>query len=300
MLTFTTMYNRAVNMVGISSTTNAQDVTNMKSDINQALRLFKNSSRRYWTRKEVSANLVAGQQYYTFPEDMVRITEVKSNTGSGSYNWPLVGIDSEAIWNRYNIIPNNTLMVPQFYFIRGRNEIGLYPIPSQNVTAGLIVSYEPRMLDINTDDTTTTTVTVTNGSQYVTSPSTNFSTNMVGMQFSVTDGSDGNWYLITAATATQLTLENAYQGPSSSAVACTIGLVPDITEEYQLGLVYFACYNYYLKRNEMANATLYKNLYEELLNRFVDVYAAKTTGIVQKSISDDIFNIFWLPPGTMS
>ena len=294
------MYNRAVNMVGISPTTNAQDVTNMKSDINQALRLFKNSSRRYWTRKEVSANLVAGQQYYTFPEDMVRITEVKSNTGSGSYNWPLVGIDSEAIWNRYNIIPNNTLMVPQFYFIRGRNEIGLYPIPSQNVTAGLIVSYEPRMLDMNTDDTTTTTVTVTNGSQYVTSPSTNFSTNMVGMQFSVTDGSDGNWYLITAATATQLTLENAYQGPSSSAVACPIGLVPDIPEEYQLGLVYFACYNYYLKRNEMANATLYKSLYEELLNRFVDVYAAKTTGIVQKSISDDIFNIFWLPPGTMS
>ena len=294
------MYNRAVNMVGISSTTNAQDVTNMKSDINQALRLFKNSSRRYWTRKEVSANLVAGQQYYTFPEDMVRITEVKSNTGSGSYNWPLVGIDSEAIWNRYNIIPNNTLMVPQFYFIRGRNEIGLYPIPSQNVTAGLIVSYEPRMLDMNTDDTTTTTVTVTNGSQYVTSPSTNFSTNMVGMQFSVTDGSDGNWYLITAATATQLTLENAYQGPSASGVPCTIGLVPDIPEEYQLGLVYYACYNYYLKRNEMANATLYKSLYEELLNRFVDVYAAKTTGIVQKSISDDIFNIFWLPPGTMS
>ena len=74
----------------------------------------------------------------------------------------------------------------------------------------------------------------------------------------------------------------------------------DIPEEYQLGLVYYACYNYYLKRNEMANATTFKGLYEELLSRFIDVYAAKTTGIVQKSISDDIFNIFWLPPGTMS
>ena len=255
MLTFTTAYNRAINMVGASPTTNVADVINAKSDINQALRLFKNSARRYTTRKEVTTNLVAGQQYYTFPEDMVRITEVKSNTGSGSYNWPLVGIDSEAIWNRYNIIPNNTLMVPQFFFVRGRNEIGLYPIPSTNVTAGLIVSYEPRMTDMSLDDTTTTTVTVTNGSQYVTSPSTNFNTNMVGMNFSVTDGSDGNWYLITSATATQLTLENVYQGVSESAAPCTIGLVPDIPEEYQLGLVYYACYNYYLKRNEMANAT---------------------------------------------
>ena len=287
-------------MVGASPTTNVADVTNAKSDINQALRLFKNSARRYTTRKEVTTNLVAGQQYYTFPEDMVRITEVKSNTGSGSYNWPLVGIDSEAIWNRYNIIPNNTLMVPQFFFVRGRNEIGLYPIPSTNVTAGLIVSYEPRMNDMILDDTTTTTVTVSNGSQYVTSPSTNFNTNMVGMNFSVTDGSDGNWYLITAATATQLTLENVYQGVSESAAPCTIGLVPDIPEEYQLGLVYYACYNYYLKRNEMANATTFKGLYEELLSRFIDVYAAKTTGIVQKSISDDIFNIFWIPPQGLS
>ena len=294
------MYNRAINMVGASPTTNVADVTNAKSDINQALRLFKNSARRYTTRKEVTTNLVAGQQYYTFPEDMVRITEVKSNTGSGSYNWPLVGIDSEAIWNRYNIIPNNTLMVPQFFFVRGRNEIGLYPIPSTNVTAGLIVSYEPRMNDMILDDTTTTTVTVSNGSQYVTSPSTNFNTNMVGMNFSVTDGSDGNWYLITAATATQLTLENVYQGVSESAAPCTIGLVPDIPEEYQLGLVYYACYNYYLKRNEMANATTFKGLYEELLSRFIDVYAAKTTGIVQKSISDDIFNIFWIPPQGLS
>ena len=298
MLTFTTMYNRAVNMVGISPTTNSQDVINMKSDINQGLRLFKNASRRYWTRKEVTANLVAGQQYYTFPEDMVRITEVKANTGG--YNWPLVNVDSEALWNRFNVIPSNTVIVPQFYFVRGKNEVGLYPTPSQNQTAGLIISYEPRMIDMSIDDTTATTVTVTSGSQYVTSPSVNFSTNMNGMYFSVTDGSDGNWYPIVAATASQLTLENVYQGPSSSAVPCTIGLVPDIPEEFQLGLVYFACYNYYLKRNEIASATLYKGLYEDLLMQYKQAYANKTTGVVQKPLTDNIFNIFWLPPGVIS
>lgn len=298
MLTFTQAYTRVADIVGVSTSTDTQDLTNAKQDINQAVRLFKNSSRRYWTRKEVTANLVSGQQYYTFPEDMVRITEVRANTGGD--NWPLVQVDSEALWNRFNVIPSNTVIVPQFYFVRGRNEIGLYPIPSQNQTAGLIVSYEPRMQDMTLDDTTSITVTVTNGSQSVTSPSTNFSTNMAGMMFSTTDGSDGNWYPITAATPTTLTLENYYQGPSESGVACIIGSVPDIPEEFQLGPVYFAAYQFYLKRNEMANSTLYKGLYEDLLQRYIEVYAAKTTGVVQKPLTDNIFNIFWLPPGTIT
>jgi len=298
MLTYTQLYTRAANIIGVSTTTDTQDLANAKQDINQSLRLFKNASRRYWTRKEVTANLVAGQQYYTFPEDMVRITEVKANTGG--YNWPLVNVDSEALWNRFNVIPSNTVIVPQFYFIRGRNEVGLYPIPSVSTTAGLIISYEPRMIDMTIDDVTTTTVTVSNGSALITSPSTNFNTNMAGMYFTVTDGSDGNWYPITAATATQLTLENVYQGTSGTAVPCQIGLVPDIPEEFHLGLVYYAAYQFYLKRNDMASATLYKGLYEDLLMQYKQAYANKTTGVVQKPLTDNIFNIFWLPPGVIS
>lgn len=301
MLTFTQLYTRVVNQIGVNSTTNTQDLSNAKQDINQALRLFKNAARRYWTRKEATTNLVASQQYYTFPEDMVRITEVKANTGG--YNWPLVQVDSEQLWNKFNVIPSNTVIVPQFYFIRGRNEIGLYPTPSQNQTAGLIVSYEPRMTDMSIDDVTTTTVTVTQGSQSVTSPSTSFNTNMAGQYFTVsnTDASyDGNWYPIVAATSSILTLENYYQGPTGSGVACQIGQVPDIPEEYHLGLVYYACYNYYLKRNDMNNATIYRAMFDDLLMQFKEVYAAKTTGIVQKPLVDNIFNIFWLPPGTLS
>jgi len=298
MITYTQLYKRASNIIGIDPTVDLQDLANAKQDINHALRLFKNQSRRYWTRKEVTANLVAGQQYYTFPEDMVRITEVRANTGG--YNWPLVNVDSEALWNRFNVIPSNTVIVPQFYFVRGKNEVGLYPTPSQNQTAGLIISYEPRMTDMTVDDVTTTTVTVTNGSQYVTSPSTNFNTNMVGQYFTVTDGSDGNWYPIVAATATQLTLENYYQGPSESGAPCQIGLVPDIPEEYHLGLVYYSAYQFFLKRNDMGSATLYKGLYEDLLMQYKQAYADKTTGVVQKPLTDNIFNIFWLPPGVIS
>ena len=299
MLTFTQGYTRTANMVGVS-TASTIDITNIKFDYNQGVRLFKNGARRYWTRKEVTANIVSGQQYYTFPEDMVRITAVKANTGSGSYNWPLVQVDSEEQWNKLNIIPQNTIMVPQFYFIRGRNEVGLYPTPSANVTAGLIVSYEARLTDMSVDDTTTITVTVTNGSQSVTSPSTPFSTNMTGMMLSVTDGSDGNWYPIIAATTSVLTLENFYQGTTENTAPCIIGSVPDIPEEYQMAPVYYAAWQYYLKRNEDQNASMYNGLFNNLLQSYIEVYAAKTTGLVQKNISDDIYNIFWLPPGTIS
>lgn len=298
MITFTQLYTRVADIVGVSTTTNNQDIINAKQDINHALRLFKNSSRRYWTRKEVTTNLVASQQAYTMPEDMVRVTEVRANTGG--YNWPLVQVDSEALWNRFNVIPSNTVIVPQFFFIRGRNEILLYPTPSISQAAGLIVSYEPRMIDMSVDDTTTTTVSVSNGSQSVTSPSTSFNTNMSGMYFTVTDGSDGNWYPIIGATASTLTLENYYQGITENTAPCIIGLVPDIPEEYHLGLVYYAAYQFYLKRNEMENATLYKGLFEDLLMQFKMAYAAKTTGIVQKPLTDNIFNIFWLPPGVIT
>lgn len=298
MITYSQLTSRTSDIIGVDTAVDAQTLTNIQQDLNQGLRMFMNSSRRYWTRKEVVADLVQGQQYYTFPEDMVRITTVRANTGG--YNWPLVQVDSEELFNRFNVIPSNTVIVPQFFFVRGRNEIGLYPIPSQDQAGGLILSYEPRLPDMRLPDTTSTTVTVTNGSQYVTSPSVSFNTNMNGMWFSTTDGSDGNWYQVVAATASQLTLENVYQGTTENGASCIIATVPPIPEEYHLGLVYYAAYQYFLKRNENNNAIQYKGLYEDLLQKYKDTYASKTTGVVQKPLTDNIFNIFWLPPGVIS
>lgn len=297
MLTFNQLYTRALDFCGVSAS-DATTLGNVKSDIKQGLALFKNSSRRYWTRKEITANLVSSQQFYTFPEDVVRITEVRVN--SSGLNFPVLPVDSEAMWNRINIIPAMTINLPMYYFVRGRNEIGLWPIPTSNVSAGLVISYEPRLPDMSLADTTTTTVNVANGSQTVSNPSSPFNTNMNGMWFSVTDGSDGNWYPIIGASTTTLTLENYYQGPSVNNVACIIGSVPDIPEDYHLGLAYFAAYNFYLKRNEMANANEYKALYEDLLERYRDTYADKTTGQVQQSIENYRYSLFTLPPNPIT
>jgi len=296
MLTFTQLKNRALDIMGVQASATT-DVTNVVQDLNQGLRLFKNGARRYWTRKEVSANLVASQQFYTFPEDMVRITEVRVN--SSGLNFPVNQVDSEAMWNRINIIPAITINLPMYYFVRGRNEIGLWPIPSANVTAGLVVSYEARFPDMSVDDVTTT-VGVTQGSTGVTSSGA-FLQNMVGMSLSTQDGSDGNWYPITTYTnANSITLENVFQGPTNASVSAIIGSVPDIPEEYQLGLVYFAAYNFFLKRKDNATASFYKALFEDLLTQYKEVYAAKTTGQVQQSIEDYRYSIFTLPPNPIT
>lgn len=296
MITYTKSYKRAADDCGISTTTNSVALTNIQQDVNQGVRIFKNASRRYWTRKEVVTNLVASQQYYTFPADMVRITTVKVT--NGGLVLPVTLIDSEKLWNRLNLIPAMTVGIPTQGFVRGRNELGLYPIPSTNTTNGLIVSYEARLKDMSLDDTSAT-ITVTNNSANVTG--TGFSANMVGQWLSVTDGSDGNWYQIVGYTSpTQITLENVYQGPSSSNVAAIIGQAADLPEDYHMAPVYYACFNYFMKRKDKDTAGTYKGLFDNMLKDYKSVYAAKTTGLVQQDLNADSYSLFGLPPQNIS
>lgn len=283
-------------MCGISLTTASQSLLNVQQDVNQGVRLFKNAARRYWTRKEATTDLVASQQFYTFPVDVVRATTGRVKVGT---NWlPLIFMDSEDKWNAMNVVPAMTVGTPVYGFIRGRNEIGLWPIPSAAVTGGLIISYEPRLRDMSTEDVIGN-IGVTANSVNVTG--SGFSANMVGSWLSVTDGSDGNWYQITGYTSsTAITIENVYLGSTKASVASIIGQCADIPEDYHLGPVYFAAWNYYLKRKDKDTAAAFKSLFDGLFKQYKDAYAAKTTGATQDDQSQYSYNIFGLPPGTIS
>lgn len=299
MLTYTQSYKRAADDCGISATLNNQALTNIKQDLNQAVKIFKNASRRYYTRKEVTTNLVANQQYYTFPADMVRITTVRAT--SGGLTMPVTLIDSEELWNRINLIPSMTVGIPTTGFVRGRNELGLYPVPAANATNGLIVSYEARLKDMSLEDITPT-VNVTVGSAIVTANTgTPFSASDVGKWFSTTDGSDNNWYQIVGYTdSTHITLENVYQGPTATGVAALVGQAPDIPEDYHFAPVYYACFQYFMKRKDKDTAGTYKSLFELLLKDYKSVYSAKTTGLVQNDLEPYQYNLFNLPPMNLS
>jgi hypothetical protein len=303
MLTFTQAYTRAANMTGISLT-NTTDITILKQDLNQGLRLFKNAARRYWTRQEKVTDMQAGQQYYQMPADFVRATEVRVN--SNGLNFPVVLVNSEHLWNKLNIIPAMTINLPTYAFVRGFNEIGLWPTPSAYTEGGLIVSYEPRLIDMYADDVTATTssstTTVTNGNQTVQFSNAIVLPQMTGQWFSTQDGTDGNWYQIADyLNPSAFLLANNYQGLTNSTVsAFTVGSAPDLPEDYHMALCYYAAFNFFLKRKDTATAEMYKNEFYGLLEEYKSTYSGKQTGLVQNAVQDYRYSLFSIPPNPIT
>lgn len=302
MITYTQLYTRAAYLAGLSLTSTT-DIVFLQQDVNQGLRLFKNAARRYWTRQEKISDLVANQQYYQLPADLVRVTEVRVN--SNGLNFPVVMIDSEHLWNKLNIIPAMTINLPTYAFIRGFNELGLWPTPSQTTTGGLLVSYEPRLIDMSIDDVTTTstsaTANVSNNSTKVTLSSGVVTPSMVGRWFQTSDGSDGNWYQIASYdSATSFELANFYQGITSATANFIIGQAPDIPEDYHLALAYYAAANFFLKRKDDGTSQMYMAMFQQLLQEYEETYAAKSTGVVQNQIDDYRYSLFSLPPNPIT
>jgi len=282
--------------VALSSTTS---VSFLKQDVNQAVRLFKNAARRYWTRQEKVTNMVANQQYYQMPADFVRVTEVRVN--SNGLNFPTILINSEHLWNKLNIIPAMTINLPTYAFVRGFNEIGLWPTPSQTTTNGLIISYEPRLVDMVVDDITAGTASVTNGSPLVTLSTSIVPTGVSGMWFNVNDGTDGNWYQVASyGSSTTFNLANNYQGLTGATATYSLGQVSDLPEDYHMALPYFAAYNFFLKRKDMNSAQFYNQMFTDLMSQYKEVYSAKSTGIVQNAVSDYRYSLFSIPPNPIT
>ena len=267
---------------------------NIKQDIMQGQSLIKNAARRYWTRKQITGTLVDSQKDYQLPADFVRATEVTITSNGIVY--PLVEVQSEHKWNELNIIPTVTIYIPTRYFVKGNNVISIWPAPSTNTVGTINVSYEPRMPDYALADVTGT-CTVANGDATVTDSGTSFLQSMLNAYFSVTDGSDGNWYQVGAFTSTSsIELGNVYQGVSGSGRPYIIGACSDIPEEYHMAFVYFACYQFYLKRKDNNQATSFFGLYQDLLDRYKSTYSSKTTGVVQTRQRGASYSVFGLPP----
>lgn len=255
-LTFTDLISLAKEGTGL---TDALSVTRMKRDINIGASKFMALLGREFNRKSRVTNLVSGQQYYQFPEDGHKLKEVIATIGT--LLQPLEQIPTETAWRRMNIYQSTGQ--PTHYFIRGYDEVGLYPIPSATVTNGLELVFSPRHVEMTQDDYTTGTITVTENSQTITHSATGFTESMVGQWLQVTDGTDSNWYRISGYTNTStLTIENYYQGASGSGKTFRIGQVADIPEEYHESLADFACFMHFLKRGDKIKADAFGSMFK--------------------------------------
>ena len=299
MITYSGLYTRTADLVGIDPTVDTQDLTNIQQDLNQGLMLIKNAARIYWTRKQASAQLILNQQYYILPPDAVRVTQVYVN--ANGLNYPVKQVNSEYIWNKINIIPAITINVPTYFFIRGRNEIGLWPIPSYTALSALNVSYEPQLY-MGLDDVTSTTIgvgtcTVSQGSTTVTFANNIITPDMVGRWFHIENRFNESWYQISIYDSTnQIELDNFYGGTSGGSLNFTIADAPDIPEDYHFALIYYAAYNFFMKRKDAALSNQYWEYFNQLLTQYKENYSSKTTGMVQTSQDAYRYSIFMLPP----
>ena len=276
MKTFTQMKKDAAGFCGLY--VDAPEMGKVSEDMQTGIKLFQNAARRYWTRIERKTNLAASQQYYQFPSDATRVSSVKAKV-SDRYV-PLTQIHSEDEWNELSLGNLLTSNAPAYYFIKGADEVGLYPIPSAAVTDGLMVVFEPRMVDMMIEDTTPT-VSVTENSNVVTAVgATTFSPNIINnCWFKTTDGSDGNWYKITKyIDSTHAWIDNNFQGPTSASVTALIGQVAQFPEEYHDAPVHYAAQQFFTLRKDLESASFHGQQFDKLFNEYRTTYGNKTTG----------------------
>lgn len=268
--------------IAISNLSDVTSVTNFKRDINAGTSRFLAKLSRPVDRQSRFTNLVVGQQYYQIPEDAERISKIKvPNGGTTNVIRSLIEIGDEEAWININQTPQSG--VPTHFFVKGFDEFGLFPIPGYAVTDGIELVYEPKHVLLTASDYTTGTVSVSNGSAGVTGNGTLFTNQMANGNYilQTTDGTDGNNYRITGFTnATTLTLENFYQGITSGTAAYRIGQVSKIPEEYQEAPVDYAMFRHFLEKGEMANAEMFKGLWEGSLADAEDVYGNSTSNQV--------------------
>jgi hypothetical protein len=293
MFTFSDQKDIVIEEAGTGTDTAA--IAKIERDINRGGLRFYAALGREFNRKSRSADLEADIDYYQNPEDAQRITLVLAISSGGLI--PLTKIDDEETWRYLKQL--DITGEPTHFFVRGFDGFELYPKPSNNVTDGLMLVFEPkapyfRASDID-DDITSSTVTVTQGDQTVTSSGTPFTPGMVGRGFEVTDGTDTRWYRISEYTdSSHIELENYYQGASGSAKTFRIGEVMDLPEEYLEGPSAFALWRHWKRRGNKSKAVEAFQEFTDTLDMAREWYAQQTSSAIVNA-SDDVMNRAYNP-----
>lgn len=270
MITFQDQYEELQRKTGDYSTAR---LLVFKQDLNVAGARLLNMYARKQNREYRTTSLVEDQQYYQKPFDVLRVSRVRILISSTWY--PLKLITSEDDWDALNQTEQSS-SVPEFFFIRGDSEIGIWPIPPANVTNGMEIGYEPQHVDLSAEDYITGTVAVTNGSVTVTHSGTGFTAAMVGrfIQF----GGGGKYYRIGGYTSTSVvTLENYYEGVTAGASAFRIGEVMKIPNGYQKAPTAYALREYYAEKENLKMTSLYGGEWKDLIKELKSTYGRSTS-----------------------
>lgn len=295
MLTFQDQYQMAQDITGDES---SAQLIMFKRDINEGGAMFLNRLGRKFNREYKTANIEEDKQYYQMSSDTLRITDIQVLHGTFWYTPELVA--SEEDWDKLNAI-TITGNYPTHFFIRGFNEVGLFPIPSTDLDDALTISYEPQHIELTQADFTSGTVTVESESVTITHSGTSFTPQMVGRYFQVTDGTDGRWYRIAAyVSSSTLSLENYFEGITGSGRSFRIGEVMKIPQAYQDAPVFYALDRYYLTQSDANSAAGYALRFDRKVKSAKETYGRSTSqmGVKKRSLGRRARWIDLTPPVT--
>lgn len=292
----------------LAKTSNADDLVQIKQDLNTGYHMFNAKLSRYFSRKQQFANIVAGQSIYQTPVDCVRILGMTATTSTGSsYQPPVREIRSEFEWRQIKAPTNYSSSWITYYFMLGNDTFEVWPTPSANVTNGFRYYYQPQDHDLSIDDitstTTTATVSVTNGDTAVTASSAVFNTGLKSLWFQVTGQTDNTWYEIVSATTSVLTLKSAYVAPTGASLAWRVGQAWIIPPEYTDAPMHYALGNFFMAQGNEKRAQYHlgsdedgkRGMYWQMVKSCLEDYSSSTEGNVMTD-EDNYVNSWFLTP----
>lgn len=211
----------------------------IKKELNKSYREIQAQIKNHLTQRVQTTVTVSGQQFYALPVDCHLIDSITVTISGRKFPIYPVEIDK---WLEANRLVFSATAIPTYY-LRREKDFGIWPIPQAD---GQVITlwYDRISKDMTAIDYTTGNVSVTNASATVTGLGTAWTSDMVGRYFEVL--SDGGWYRIASVqSATELTLENVYQGVTTTGASYIIGDSPEIPEQLHEFLPYKVAATYY-------------------------------------------------------
>lgn len=267
MLTYSGALSTLQQMSGVLST----DTTN-----SALLIQFWNDSRRTvssirggnwpWLEIEKTVDTVADQDYIYIPNDMRRVTSVRTVIGTGNTATIYIPrlVFDEQKWQLVLALRLGSNQYPYFVFQQGQ-KLKLNPIPSTTGVHTVLIGRRQTQ-DVNIPDYSTgSIVSIANGATTVTGTGTSWTSGMAGQYVRITqtaaaNGGDGYWYEIASITdSTHLELVKVYEGTSIAAAtaAYTMGQITYEPEAYQMAPIYRALAQYWDFKENMVLSERY-------------------------------------------
>lgn len=225
-----TFYQHIQEIIKAYKIEDAEQIASVKRWYNQGAAKVKKKLMRRVNAETIFTDLVDQQQNYQLPQYAGRVFNVRYNKVGNEA--PLIEVSNHDAWLELNS-NNSQYGVPTHYHQPNKDEIALWPIPHEDVDAGLEVAFGEKHQRLEADDISTGTATVTEGSEVVTLSSSIVEPNFVGRYFCIDDGHEEYYEIVEYVSSTSFKIEQYYDGENAGAgQSYIVGDLVDIPEEY--------------------------------------------------------------------